>query len=83
MEKVFQYAVDTMGFFIDSDIIWFDYNNFLESNLRDSSDRTQRSNPNARRRRFYQKAVVIPFHSSVKSRLQSRLGIHVERLLCL
>lgn len=60
---MYQYAVDTVGFFIDSDSLWWDYREFLKKYLRDTSDRSQRNNPNARLRRFFQKAVVIPFHS--------------------
>ena len=67
-----------MGFFIDSEDLWFNYNEFLETNLRDSSDRAQQGNANVRRRRFYQKAVVIPYHSRGRGGVDSRSGVDVD-----
>lgn len=38
VERVYSYAADTVGFFIDSDELWKSYGSFLESYPREGTD---------------------------------------------
>ena len=76
MEEAYQYAVDTMGFFIDGDQLWLEYRDLLNEFLKDSSDRNKQGENILMHRKFYHKAVVVPCHSSHGSFPQQQIVIH-------
>lgn len=73
---MYQYAVDTMGFFIDGDQLWLEYRDLLNEFLKDSPDRNKQGENILTHRKFYHKAVVVPCHSIHSSFLQQQTAIH-------
>ena len=57
VERVYSYAADTVGFFIDSDELWKSYGSFLEGTDINTQGELMRL-----KRSFFHRAVVIPFH---------------------
>lgn len=62
VERVYSYAADTVGFFIDSDELWKSYGSFLESYPREGTDINTQGELMRLTRSFFHRAVVIPFH---------------------
>ena len=63
VEKVYMYAINTVGFFIDSDVLFRDYKSFLEHQPRNSEDITYTNQCIAAWRSFFQHVVSLPIRS--------------------
>lgn len=66
IDNVYQYALSSVGFFIDSPPLWHKYNDYLKSIEQEGMDRNTKGGIIAKRRKFYQHAVVIPTYGKLK-----------------
>lgn len=63
VEKVYLYAIKTVGHFIDSDVLFRDYKAFLERQPRNSEDGSYTKQCIASWRSFFQHVVSLPIRS--------------------
>lgn len=63
VDKVYMYAINTVGFFIDSDVLFRDYRSFLERQPRNPEDISYTQQCIAIWRSFFKRVVSLPIRS--------------------
>lgn len=64
VDRIYQSALDTVGFFIDADSLFRDYKQFLDRQPRIPSDVTYTLQSIAAWRSFFHRVISLPIHST-------------------